>query len=104
MWTFGITRMCVGLRGAMSRNARTSSSSTTVFAATSPRTMRQNRQSARGERSGGMGDDSDGLRRAGQGEDAADDAVANRGVDPLDGDAGDDILEVVAGGRRIDRD
>ena len=87
--------MWVGLRGAMSWNATTSSSSTTVRDGSSPRTIRQNRQSARAI-------DQEAWAAAPMGCGGRDrprirpiDAVARVRVDRIDGDAGDDVLEVV---------
>ena len=45
-WALGMRRMCVGARGAMSRIARTASSSWTFVDGISPATIRQKRQSA----------------------------------------------------------
>ena len=55
MCAFGITRMWVGLRGAMSWKARTARRRRPSVDGSSPRTIRQNRQSGRGERSAGIG-------------------------------------------------
>ena len=45
MWVLGITRMCVGAIGAMSRNASTWSSSKTFVEGISPEMILQNKQS-----------------------------------------------------------
>src|SRR4029079_15661286 len=87
MCSFGITRMWVGLRGAMSRNARTRASSWTLLDGVSPRTSRQRRQS------GGSGRTEDSRRWSGERLDPPDDAVADRGVDAVDLDATDVVLE-----------
>src|SRR5262245_66209165 len=81
-----MTRMWVGARGLMSRNAITTSSSWTFVEGISPATILQNRQAgSTGIRSsGGWRDDVD---------EAADDAIRDGRVDRRDADAADDVLE-----------
>ena len=86
MWSRGMTRMWVGARGAMSRNATMSSSSWTFVEGISPAAILQNRQS--GQRASGPPTG----RRDGADE-ATDDAVGHRRVDRFDADPADDVLE-----------
>src|SRR6478735_5601253 len=90
MWSRGIARMCVGARGAMSRNAMTTSSSWTLVDGISPATILQNRQfgsAAIDSSGGGWGG------RRNDADEATDDTLGRDRVDVLEPDMADDVLE-----------
>src|SRR5262245_31281418 len=96
MCSRGITRMCVGARGAMSRNATITSSSWTIVEGIVPAAILQNRQSGSVRIEGC-------LRRRDDIDETAEDTVGLVGVDAVDRDPAQDVLQAAWIGR-IDRD
>src|SRR6185503_8697102 len=89
MWSRGTTRMCVGAKGAMSRKATITSSSWTFVEGISPATILQNRQSG----SAAIGFSGCERRWLDDVDEAAGHSVGRSGVDALESDVADDVLE-----------